>query len=86
MDKKSETILRKLLKGWVNRYTPPASGRARLLLEAARAQRNKIEREVFLYRHQYNSYPSSYTSEWAQQLFSWINENSFQVGLKARLI
>ncbi len=86
MDKKSDLLLRGLLKHWVNRHSPPANGRARLLLAAASAQRNKSERDIFLYRHQYNTYPSSYATDWAQQLFSWINENSFQVGLKARLV
>ncbi len=86
MDKKSDVLLRRFMKNWVNRYSPPVNGRSRLLLGAARAQRNKTERDGIVYRHQYNNYPTSYASDWAQQLFSWINENSFQVGLKARLI
>ena len=86
MDKRSDALLRRLLKKWVNRLAPPDEGRARLLWEVAHAPRNKIDLDLLLFRPQFKSYTSSSTSEWTQTLFTWINENSFQVGLKARLI
>jgi hypothetical protein len=86
MNNQSDVLLHALLKNWVKRQLPPRNGRACLLQAAARATRNKSNPDTFIYRVQYNSYPFSYANEWAQQLFSWINENSFQVSLKARLI
>ncbi len=86
MDKKSEALLRKLLKNWVNRQHPPDNGRARLLWEAAHTSTDKINTDLFRFRPQYRSYPSSSSSDWTQTLFTWINEYSFQVSLKPRLI
>jgi len=86
MEKKTDALLRKLIKNWANRYKPPDNGRARLLWVATCASHSKADPDAFVYRTQYNSYPFSYANEWAQQLFHWINQNSFQVSLKARLI
>ena len=86
MDKKSEALLRKLLKNWVNRQRPPENGRARLLWEAAHTSPGKNNTDLFLFRPQYRSHPSSSSSDWTLTLFTWINEYSFQVGLKPRLI
>ena len=86
MDKKSDSLLRRLLKNWVNRQCPPDNGRVRLLWEAAHTSRNKIDLNILLFRPQIRSYPSSHSSDWTQTLFTWINENSFQYGLQARLI
>jgi hypothetical protein len=85
MDKRSDALLRKMLKNWVNRSQPPDKGRARLLWEAAHVSRNKIDLTVLLFHPQYRSYPSSHSTDWPQTLFTWINENSFQFGIQARL-
>jgi hypothetical protein len=86
MDKKSDTLLRRLLKEWASHECPPDNGRARLVWEAAHTSHNKIDLNVLLFRPQIRSNPSSYSSDWTQTLFTWINENSFQYGLQARLI
>jgi len=86
MDKKSDALLRKLLKNWANRQSPPDNGRARLLWEAAHTSRNRIDLNALLFHPQFKSYHSSYSNDWTQTLFTWINENSFQYGLQARLI
>lgn len=86
MHKKSDAILGKLLKKWVNRYSPPDNGRARLLWEAAHTSSNKVDLDLFLYRPQYKSSPSSSSSDWTQTLFTWMNECSFQGSLKVRVI
>ena len=52
MENKSDAILRKMLKKWVNRQHPPDNGRARLLWEASHISPNKI-------RPYLNSVPSS---------------------------
>jgi hypothetical protein len=84
MEKKSDAILRKMLKNWVNRQHPPDNGRARLLWEAAHISRNKIDLSVILFRPQFKSYSSS--NDWSQTFFTWINENSIQFGIQAHII
>ena len=86
MDKKSVSLLRRMLKNWANRQCPPDNGRARLIWEAAHTPRNKIDLSIVLFRPQIRPYPSSSSSDWTQTLFTWIHENSFQYGLQARLI
>ena len=86
MDKKSEALLRRLLKNWANRQGAPENGRARLLWEAAHTTRNKIDLDILPFRSRIRSTPPSHSSDWTQTLFTWINENSFQYGLRARLI
>jgi hypothetical protein len=88
MDKKSDVLLRKMLKNWAHRQHPPENGRARLLWEAAHVSRNKIDLSVLLFRPQFKPYPSSNSNmkDWPQTFFAWNNENSMQVvGLQARL-
>jgi len=85
MDKKSDAILRKTLKNWVNRQHPPENGRARLLWEAAHTSRSKVDMSVLLFRPSHKTYPLSSTNDWPQTLFTWINENSLQFGIQARL-
>lgn len=85
MDKKSDALLRNLLKNWVNRQVPPANGRARLLWEAAQASHNKLEIKANRPHAQLKSISAPYSNEWTQNLFTWINVNSFQYGLPARL-
>ncbi len=85
MDKKSDALLRNMLKNWANRQQPPDNGRARLLWEAAHVSRSKFDLSVLFPRPQYKSYPSSYSNEWSHTLFTWINENSFQLGIQARI-
>ena len=85
MDKKSDALLRKLLKNWVYRQRPPDNGRARLLWDAAHVSRSKIDLTVLFFHPQYKSYPSSQSGDWPQTLFIWINENSFQFGIQTRL-
>lgn len=85
MNKKSDVLLRRMLKNWVNRHRPPDNGRARLLWEAAQLSRNKIDLSVLFLHPQIKIHPSSSTSDWTQTLFSWINENSLQFGVQARL-
>ena len=84
MDKKSDAHLRKMFKNWVKRQRPPENGRARLLWEAAHIPHNKIDLSVILLRPQFKSYSSS--NDWPQTLFTWINENSLQLGIQARII
>jgi hypothetical protein len=85
MEKKSDTLLHRLLKNWVNRQPPPANGRARLLWAAAHASQSKKVSRLLVSRSQFRSDPTSYSDDWTQTLFTWINENSFQFGLQARL-
>jgi hypothetical protein len=86
MEKKSDAILRKLLKNLANRQQPPENGRVRLLWEAAHVSRNKIDLSVILPRPQFKSYSSSSPNDWSQTFFSWINENSIQLRIQARII
>jgi len=85
MENRSDTRLRKLIKNWANRQGPPDHGRARLLWEAARTPHNRMGANLWLIRPQLTPYPSSYSNAWMQSLFTWINENTFQYGLQARL-
>ena len=85
MNKKSDVLLRNMLKNWANRQHPPDNGRARLLWEAAQGSRNKIDLTTLLFRPQIKHYPSSHSNDWPQTLFAWINENSLQLGLQARI-
>jgi hypothetical protein len=84
MENKSDALLRKMLKKWVNRQHPPDNGRARLLWEAAHISRNNIDLTVILFRPQFIS--SSSSNDWPPKFFSWINENSIQFGIQARII
>jgi hypothetical protein len=85
MENKTDSRLRKILKHWANRQDPPDNGRARLLWEAARTPHKKIDANILLISPQFTAYPSSYSNAWMQSLFTWINENTFQYGLQARL-
>ncbi|OGO26725.1 MAG: hypothetical protein A2136_00820 [Chloroflexi bacterium RBG_16_54_11] len=85
MDKKSDAFLRNVLKNWVKQQRPPDNGRARLFWDAAHLSRNKIDLSVLFFRPQFKSYPQSSANDWPQTLFSWINENSLQFGVQARL-
>ena len=85
MDKKSDALLRKMLKNWANRQHPPDNGRARLLWEAAQVSRNKIDLTALFLRPQLKHYPSSHSNDWSQTLFAWINENSIQLRIQARI-
>lgn len=85
MDKKSDALLRKMLKNWANRQRPPDNGRARLLWEAAHVSRSKFDLVKILFQPQYKSYPSSQLNDWPQTLFTWVDNNSFQFGILARL-
>jgi hypothetical protein len=86
MEKRSDALLRKMLKNWVNRQRPPANGRARLLWEAAHISRDKFDLTVILPQPRYMSTPSSSSNDWPQTLFSWINENSIQLRIQARIV
>jgi len=83
MDKKSDALLRKLLKNWAGRQSPPDNARARLIWNAARTSSTKKDPHILLFRPSFTPY--SYSNEWTQSLFTWINENSFQFGIQARL-
>jgi hypothetical protein len=85
MDKKSDALLRKMLKNWVNKQCPPENGRARLLWETAQVSRGKFDLSAFRLIPQNTSFSSSYSNDWPQTLFTWISENSFQLGIQARL-
>jgi hypothetical protein len=85
MDKKSDVLLRRMLKNWVSRQRPPNNGRARLLWDAARVSRNKTDLSVLVPHPQFKSYPASHSTDWSQILFTWVAENSFQVNIQARL-
>ena len=85
MDKRSDILLRRVLKNWVNRQRLPENGRARLLWEAANASRSKIDLPALLFRPQFKPYTASAVNDWHLTLFAWINENSMQTGFQARL-
>ncbi len=85
MEKKSDVLLRKLIKNWAGHYTSPDNGRARLLWEASQVSHHKIGIIAHFFRPQYKPNPSAYSNDWTQTFFTWINENSFQYGLQARL-
>lgn len=84
MEKMTEVLIRKLLKGWINQYQPPQGGRARLLWEASRQSRNHslgtISRSVEI-----NEYPAQQPNEWSSTLFRWISENTQHIGIQARV-
>lgn len=84
MEKMTEALIRKLLKGWVNQYQPPHNARARLLWEASRQTRNQsqipISRTV-----EFVDYPPQQTNEWSHTFFKWIVENTQHIGIQARV-
>jgi hypothetical protein len=86
MDKKSDALMRKMLKNWMNRQSPPENGRARLLWEAAHSSRSKFDLTEILLHPQFRPYSPSSPPEWSQTLFTWINENSLQLRIQARVI
>jgi hypothetical protein len=86
MENKSDAFLRKMLKKWVNRKSPPDNERARLLWDAAHISKNKYDLTSILFHPQAKSYSSSSIIDWPQTFFSWINENSIQFGIQARII
>ena len=83
MDKKSDALLRNMLKNWANSQQPPDNGRARLLWEAAHVSRSKFDLSRTF--PALNTNPTSYSNEWPHTLFTWINENSFQLGIQTRI-
>jgi hypothetical protein len=84
MEKTTEVLIRKLLKGWVSQYHPPQNGRARLLWEASRQSRNVSH--AFLSRSgEFEDHPALHSSEWSQSLFQWIMENTQHNGIQARV-
>jgi hypothetical protein len=85
MHNKSDALLRKIIKDWANRQDPPKNGRARLLWETACNSHRKLRVDLSFLRPQRLSAPPSYSEAWTQSFFTWINENSFQYGLQARL-
>lgn len=85
MDKKSDILLRRTIKVWVNRQPLPENGRARLIWEAAHASHSKIHLPALNPHPQHTSYFSPAVNNWPQMLFTWINENSMQAGFQARL-
>ena len=86
MEKKSDIVLRKMIKNWVNRQRPPDNGRARLLWEATHISHDKFDLAIIFPRPQFKSYPSSSANDWPQTFFTWINENSIQLRIQARII
>ena len=84
MDKKSDALLRKMLKNYVNHQSLPANGRARLMWEAAHTSHNKTDLSVILLRPQFKSNTNS--NDWSQTFFTWVNENSIQLRVQARII
>jgi len=86
MENKSDALMRKILKKWVNRQHPPDSSRRRLLWDAAYISSNKIDLTLIFLNPQVKSYSSSTENDWHQRFFSWINENSIQFGIQARII
>jgi hypothetical protein len=86
MSKKSDALLRKILKDWASRQRPPHNGRARLLWDAAQLARPRIDLSVLLFHPKFKPYPLSHTNEWPQTLFIWINENALQFTGQPRLI
>jgi len=86
MEKRSDALLRKMLKNWVNRQRPPANGRARLLWDAAHVSHDKFDLTVILPHARFMPNPSSSSNDWPQTLFSWINENSIQLRIQARIV
>jgi hypothetical protein len=85
MQKNSDALLRTLIKNWANRQDPPHNGRARLVWEAAHSSHRRIKLSLPFLHPQPGSSPASYSEAWTQSFFTWINENSFQYGLQARL-
>lgn len=85
MNKKSDALLRKIIKDWAVHQRPPNNARARLLWEAARLSRPKIDLSILLFHPIIKPYPLSHTNEWPQTFFAWISENSLQFTAQARL-
>lgn len=86
MEKTTEVLIRKLLKGWVNQVQPPQNGRARLLWEVSHQSRGNSP----LFRSQtsrtdFNEYACNQSNEWTQSLFRWITENTVHNGIQARV-
>jgi hypothetical protein len=84
MEKMTEVFIRKLLKGWVNQYTPPQNGRARLLWEASRQSRLQKQPSIS-HLVEYKECPAPQANEWSHTLFRWILENGQHTGIQARV-
>ena len=83
MSKVTDADIGKLLRDWTGRYSPPANGRARLLWEAAHASRKKVRQVPLFLTPQFKQHPALDDSQWAQSLFQWVFDNSYQVGMRA---
>lgn len=84
MEKMTEVLIRKLLKGWVNQYQPPQNGRARLLWEASRQSRNRSQSSISR-SFEFEDYPAPHSNEWSHTFFHWIMENTQRNGIQARV-
>ncbi len=87
MNTNTDKLLSRILKNWVSRYQPPVSGRARLLLIAAKVPQKKRIFSALIPRTEFNDYPmhGGNANEWAPGLFTWFFEQSFQTYLQARV-
>ncbi len=83
MENKSDAQLRRLLKNWVSRPSLPFHGRERLIIKAAAF--NKINLNALPYHLQFKSYPLTYSNDWSQTLFTWLNVSPFQVEYRPQL-
>jgi hypothetical protein len=84
MDKTTEVLIRKLLKGWVSQYHPPQNGRARLLWQASRQSRNQSQYSL-LRSGELKDNGAFHSNEWSHTLFRWIIENTEHNGIQARV-
>jgi hypothetical protein len=84
MEKTTEVLIRKLLKGWVSQYHPPQNGRARLLWEASRQSRNQSQYSLS-YSSKFEDHSAPHLNEWSHTLFHWIMENTEHNCTQARV-
>lgn len=86
MDKTTDVLIRKLLKGWVKQVHPPQNSRARLLWEASHQSRGgKRVSLPRMDRRDLEEYALYHSNDWGRTLFNWIMENTAHNGIQARV-
>ncbi len=85
MQNKSDAQLRRILKDWASRPSFPIHLREKIMIKAAALSRNRIYLNNISSRPQFSSYPLTYSNDWTQTTFTWMNMNSFQREFQVRL-
>lgn len=84
MEKTTDALIRKLLKGWVSQYHPPQNSRARLLWEASRQSHSQSQHSLS-YSGKFEDRSAPHLNEWSHTLFHWVMENTEHHGILIRV-